>query len=178
MDAPESVPAAGPAVEPAHGPVVLHVNGQAATYNGRPSEPLVWALRDLGLSGTKPGCGIGVCGVCTVLLDGRPTRSCITSTADAAGHAILTIEGVAQGDEHGLHPVQQAFIDLGCPQCGWCMSGQILTAVALLTANPDPSDDEIGEAMSEVLCRCGAYARIRAAIRAAASAGPAKATAP
>jgi isoquinoline 1-oxidoreductase alpha subunit len=173
MDAPESssAPAAGPAVKLAHGPMVLHVNGHAATYYGRPSEPLVWALRDLGLSGTKPGCGIGVCGVCTVLLDGRPTRSCITPTADAEGHAIVTIEGLSGGDEGRLHPVQQAFVDLGCPQCGWCMSGQILTAVALLSAHPDPSDAEIDEAMNEVLCRCGAYGRIRAAIRAASSSG-------
>jgi aerobic-type carbon monoxide dehydrogenase small subunit (CoxS/CutS family) len=173
MDAPESsaVSTAEPAAELAHGPTVLRVNGETVTYLGRAAEPLVWALRDLGFLGTKPGCGIGVCGVCTVLLDGRPTRSCITSTGDAVGHDILTIEGLARADEHRLHPVQQAFVELGAPQCGWCMSGQVLTAVALLAAHPDPTDDEIDDAMSDVLCRCGAYGRIRAAIRAASATG-------
>lgn len=170
------MPPARSALESAPGPTVLRVNGQSVSYHGRASEPLVWALRELGFSGTKPGCGIGVCGVCTVLIDGRPTRSCITSTADAAGHEILTIEGLAGDDEQGLHPVQQAFVEFGAPQCGWCMSGQILTAVALLSAHPDPSDDEIDEAMNDVLCRCGAYGRIRAAIRAASSSGVANAT--
>jgi isoquinoline 1-oxidoreductase subunit alpha len=173
MDAPESsaVSTAEPAAELAHGPNMLRVDGEAVAFPGRATEPLVWALRDLGFLGTKPGCGIGVCGVCTVLIDGRPTRSCITPTADAVGRDILTIEGLASGDEGRLHPVQQAFVDLGAPQCGWCMSGQILTAVALLAAHPDPTDDEIDDAMSDVLCRCGAYGRIRAAIRAASSTG-------
>jgi aerobic-type carbon monoxide dehydrogenase small subunit (CoxS/CutS family) len=173
MDSPESsaVSTAEPAAELAHGPTVLRVNGEAVVYHGPAAEPLIWGLRDLGFLGTKPGCGIGVCGVCTVLLDGRPTRSCITSTADAVGHDIMTIEGMAGGDEERLHPFQQAFVDLGAPQCGWCMSGQVLTAVALLAAHPDPTDDEIDDTMSDVLCRCGAYGRIRAAIHAASSTG-------
>jgi isoquinoline 1-oxidoreductase alpha subunit len=163
-----------PSADPLHlrgEPVTLHVNGRALAYPGRSSEPLLWALRELGLTGTKPGCGIGVCGACIVLMDGVVTRACQTRTTEAVERHVVTIEGLADPDGHGLHPVQQAFVDAGAPQCGWCMGGQILTAVSLLAEHPDPTDDQLDDAMSEVLCRCGAYGRIRAAVRAAASGG-------
>lgn len=152
-------------------PIVLRINGEDWPFGGRASEPLVWVLRELGLTGTKPGCGVGVCGVCVVLLDGEPIRSCLTPAGEVRGRDILTIEGLGRGrDDQDLHPVQQALVDAGAPQCGWCMSGQVLTAVALLARQPAPTDREVEEAMDVVLCRCGAYGRIRAAVRAAAAA--------
>jgi isoquinoline 1-oxidoreductase subunit alpha len=151
-------------------PLVLRINRRPVPFAGRPDEPLLWAIRDHGLTGTKSGCAIGVCGACIVLVDGQPTRSCTMSVGQAADHEITTIEGLAsESPGNELHPVQRAFVDAGAPQCGWCMSGQVLTAVALLARSPDPGDAEIERAMSEVLCRCGAYGRIRAAVRAAAS---------
>jgi isoquinoline 1-oxidoreductase alpha subunit len=151
-----------------HQPIMVRVNGQDVSFTARSSEPLVWALRDIGLTGTKPGCGIGVCGACVVLLDGTATRACMITTGDAGGHDVVTIEGLIGDDaDEELHPVQQAFVEAGAPQCGWCMSGQILTAVALLAQSPDPTDAEIDDTMSDVLCRCGAYMRIKAAVRAA-----------
>jgi isoquinoline 1-oxidoreductase alpha subunit len=128
--------------------------------------PLLWVLRDeLNVKGPKFGCGIGQCGACTVHLNGEPVRSCAVPVSEAAGKRIVTIEGLASGGR--LHPVQQAWIDHQVPQCGYCQGGQILAAVALLRKNPQPSDAEIDEAMTN-LCRCGSYARVRAAIHAAA----------
>ncbi len=144
----------------------LRVNGTAHQLDVEDEMPLLWALRDaLGLTGTKYGCGVAYCGACTVLLDGKPVRSCVTPSAAAAGKEVTTIEGLAaQGT---LHRVQQAWIEHQVPQCGYCQSGQILAAVALLDATPDPSDAEIDAAMTNV-CRCGTYGRIRAAIHAVA----------
>ncbi len=128
--------------------------------------PLLWALRDgLGMTGTKFGCGAGLCGACTVHLDGEPIRSCLTPVSAVEGRAVTTIEGLA-GNE--LHPLQQAWIDEQVPQCGYCQSGQIMTAVALLRDKPAPTDDEIARSMMGNLCRCGTYLRIRRAIRRAA----------
>ncbi|MCS6773449.1 MAG: (2Fe-2S)-binding protein [Anaerolineae bacterium] len=139
----------------------LLVNGQRRQVSDE--SVLVWALRDeLGLTGTKIGCGIGLCGACTVIVDGQAVRSCITPVRAVSGKSILTIEGLAKGGT--LHPVQQAFIDYQVPQCGWCMSGQIMSAVALLEQNPRASEREVLAAMSRNLCRCGCYVRIRAAV--------------
>jgi isoquinoline 1-oxidoreductase alpha subunit len=161
----------GEPIHPGDESILLRINGEEMRFRGRPSEPLVWALRKLGLTGTKPGCGVGACGACVVLLDGAPVRSCLTPTGEARGHDILTIEGLARGgDIQDLHPVQRALVDAGAPQCGWCMSGQVLTAVALLDRRAAPTDDEIEEAMNDVLCRCGAYGRITMAVRAVAAA--------
>ncbi|GIL01617.1 MAG: isoquinoline 1-oxidoreductase subunit alpha [Alphaproteobacteria bacterium] len=146
----------------------LTVNGRSITIEADPQMPLLWALRDLaGLKGTKFGCGVAACGACTVLIDGVPTRSCVTPVGDVAGE-VTTIEGI--GTPENLHVVQQAWIDEQVPQCGYCQSGQILAAVALLAERPNPSDADIDEAMSGNLCRCGTYPRIRAAIRRAAGA--------
>jgi isoquinoline 1-oxidoreductase subunit alpha len=134
--------------------------------------PLLWALRaGLGMTGTKFGCGAGLCGACTVHLDGTPIRSCLTPVSAVEGRAVTTIEGLA-GSE--LHPVQQAWIDEQVPQCGYCQSGQIMTAVALLRDKPAPTDDEIAQSMMGNLCRCGTYLRVRRAIRRAALASGAK----
>jgi isoquinoline 1-oxidoreductase subunit alpha len=150
----------------------LFVNGQSRSISVAPEMPLLWALRDtLELRGTKYGCGRGVCGACTVLVDGTATRSCITPAGSIAGRRVTTIEGLAPAGK--LHPVQTAWIEEDVPQCGYCQAGQILTAVALLTANPRPSDDEIRETMSNNLCRCGTYLRIRSAVRRASRAGAA-----
>jgi isoquinoline 1-oxidoreductase alpha subunit len=131
--------------------------------------PLLWVLRDiLGLTGTKYSCGIGQCGACTVHLDGQAVRSCTLPVSEAAGKKITTIEGL---EAEGLHPVQQAWLTENVPQCGYCQPGQIMTAVALLAENPNPSDDEIDAAMSGNLCRCGTYQRIRRAIHRAAKEG-------
>jgi isoquinoline 1-oxidoreductase subunit alpha len=130
---------------------------------------LLWVLRnDLGLTGTKFGCGLGQCGACAVLIDGAEARSCLTPLAEAVGKKITTIEGVA--DANGtLHPVQEAWIDHGVPQCGYCQSGQIIAAVSLLGQNPHPTDEEIRQGMAGHLCRCGTYTRIFAAVKTAAS---------
>jgi aerobic-type carbon monoxide dehydrogenase small subunit (CoxS/CutS family) len=146
--------------------IALQVNGQ--TYNLEADEkmPLLWALRDLlGLTGTKYSCGAGFCGSCTVLVDGEPTRSCITPLSAVTGKAIITIEGLS---EDGEHPVHQAWLEEHVTQCGYCQPGQIMNAAALLEVNPHPSDADIDEAMANVLCRCGTYQRIRKAIHRAA----------
>lgn len=150
----------------------LTINGEEYEVADNPNTPLLWALRDeLGLTGTKYGCGAGICGACTVHIDGIATRACITPLAAAEGRELRTIEGlaVAETDEITLHPVQQAFIDEQVPQCGWCMSGQIMTAAALLDQNPTPSEAEIVEAMGNNYCRCGCYVRIKRAVANAAA---------
>ena len=144
----------------------LTVNGKPVSVDAEGDTPLLWALRDnLGLTGTKFGCGIAACGACTVHVDGQVTRSCSMPLADAAGKSITTIEGLS-GAGGALHPVQQAWVDAQVPQCGYCQSGQIMAAVALIKAAGKPSDAQIDEAMTN-LCRCGTYPRIRAAIHAA-----------
>ena len=149
--------------------VTLKINGQSHTMDIAPDMPLLWALRDkLDLVGTKYSCGIGICGTCTVLVNGVPVRSCTTPAIAMAGADITTIEGL---DPEGNHPVQKAWIEKDVAQCGYCQGGQILTAAALLARNPDPSDDDIDAAMSGVLCRCGTYPRIRKAIKHAAGKG-------
>jgi isoquinoline 1-oxidoreductase alpha subunit len=149
----------------------LQVNGTMVELGDDPQMPLLWALRDIaGLTGTKFGCGVAACGACTVLVDGVPIRSCVTAVGDVTG-AVTTIEGI--GSPATLHRVQQAWIDEQVAQCGYCQSGQIMSAVALLEGNPAPTDADIDEAMSGNLCRCGTYPRIRAAIRRAAGNGAA-----
>jgi isoquinoline 1-oxidoreductase subunit alpha len=146
--------------------VKLRVNGQERSYDGDPSMPLLWYLRDeLGLTGTKFGCGIAACGACTVHIDGAASRSCQTTMSDAEGKAVLTIEGL---DPQGNHRVQVAWRNAGVPQCGYCQAGQIMQAVALLQQTPKPSDADIDSVMSGNICRCGTYQRIRAAIQQAA----------
>jgi len=146
--------------------VTLKINGQAVTVDVPSDMPLLWALRDkLNLVGTKYSCGVGICGSCTVLVNGIPMRSCVVPATSMAGMEVTTIEGL---DPNGEHPVQKAWDDEDVPQCGYCQSGQILAATALLRQNPDPSDDDIDSAMSGVLCRCGTYPRIRKAIKRAA----------
>ncbi len=146
--------------------ISVTVNGRPAQFAGAPDTPLLWALREeLGLTGTKFGCGIAACGACTVHVDGAPTRSCSFPIAAAAGKAITTIEGLKAADGT-LHAVQQAWIDAQVPQCGYCQSGQIMAAVALIAHNPKPGHAEIDAAMTNI-CRCGTYVRIRAAILAA-----------
>lgn len=150
--------------------LTLSINGSVHQVDVEPEMPLLWVLRDhLGLTGTKYGCGIAQCGVCTVHLDGQPIRSCITPASVAVNREITTIEGLSQGsDETNSHPVQQAWIENSVPQCGYCQSGQIMSATALLERNPNPSDSEIDAAMSGNLCRCGTYLRIRKAVHRAA----------
>jgi isoquinoline 1-oxidoreductase alpha subunit len=147
----------------------LIVNGKSYQVKNESDRLLLWVLRDeLGLTGTKFGCGIGLCGSCTVHLDGAPTRACITMLSAADGKAVRTIEGLAEIDTNGatvLHPVQQAFLEEQAPQCSWCMSGQMMTAAALLERNPNPNADEIRQAMNSVYCRCGTYYRIRKAVQ-------------
>jgi len=150
----------------------LNVNGQSHEVAMSADTPLLWVLRDgLKLTGTKFGCGIAVCGTCVVLVDGRPVRSCVTPVSAVAGKNITTIEGLSSDNSHA---VQQAWIEEEVPQCGYCQSGQILTAAALLERNPEPTEAEIEEAMSEVLCRCGTYPRIRIAVQKAAQLAAAK----
>ena len=150
--------------------VKLVVNGQEKTVDVDPSTPILWAVREqLKLTGTKFGCGIAQCGACTVHLNGEPIWSCSTPIAAAEGGEITTIEGVA-GEDGTLHAVQAAWIEQQVPQCGYCQSGQIMTAVTLLRDTPDPTDEDIDAAMSGNICRCGAYGRIRAAIKSAAKA--------
>jgi aerobic-type carbon monoxide dehydrogenase small subunit (CoxS/CutS family) len=145
--------------------ITLTVNGKSHVVDVAPETPLLWVLRDtIGLTGTKFGCGIALCGACTVLLDGEAVRSCQTSAREAVGRKITTIEGLSKD---GDHPLQQAWARDEVPQCGYCQSGQLMAAAALLSKNPHPSDAEIDEAMHGVLCRCGTYNRIRRAIRAA-----------
>jgi isoquinoline 1-oxidoreductase alpha subunit len=144
----------------------LKVNGVERELDADPDMPLLWALRDLlGLTGTKYGCGQALCGACTVHLDGQAIRSCITPVSGAVGRAITTIEGLSPD---GNHPLQRAWVELGVPQCGYCQSGQLMSASALLAKNPRPSDDEIHKAMAGNICRCGTYERIRAGIKRAA----------
>ena len=146
--------------------VILKINGESHSIEIPPDMPLLWALRDkLNMTGTKYGCGIGVCGTCTVLVNGIPMRSCTMPAVSMAGMEITTIEGL---DPAGNHPVQKAWNEEDVPQCGYCQGGQILTASALLNRNPDPSDQDIDAAMSGVFCRCGTYPRIRKAIKLAA----------
>ena len=146
--------------------VNLTVNGAQVAFDGDPTMPLMWYLRDeLGLTGTKFGCGVALCGACTVHLNGEAVRSCGVPMLDVGGKAVVTIEGL---DPKGAHPVQVAWRNLSVPQCGYCQAGQIMQAAALLKAKPAPSDKEITDAMSGNLCRCGCYQRIHAAVRAAA----------
>jgi isoquinoline 1-oxidoreductase alpha subunit len=143
----------------------LTVNGEVREFDADPDMPLLWALRDiLDIKGTKFGCGVAACGACTVLVDGFPVRSCSQAVGDTEGE-IVTIEGLADGDR--LHAVQEAWLRHQVPQCGYCQSGQIMAAVALLEENPSPTDQDIDDAMTN-LCRCGTYPRIRAAIHDAA----------
>lgn len=143
--------------------ITLQVNGTAHEIEADPAMPLLWALRDLlGLTGTKYSCGISVCGACTVLVEGKPVRSCVTPVSTVSGKAITTIEGLSPDRSH---PVQRAWLEEQVPQCGYCQSGQILSAVALLNTTPEPTDADIDTAMSGVLCRCGTYQRIRKAIK-------------
>ena len=145
----------------------IEVNGTIYQVADKPDRPLLWVLRDeLGLTGAKYGCGIGLCGSCEVHLDGVVARSCITMLSALNGRAIQTIEGLAPGG--ALHPVQQAFLDEQVPQCGWCMSGQMMRAAAFLEENPNPTDEEISSAMNSNYCRCGAYGRIKRAVASAA----------
>ncbi|MYA87351.1 MAG: (2Fe-2S)-binding protein [Boseongicola sp. SB0662_bin_57] len=146
--------------------ITLNINGQDHLIDVDPQMPLLWAIREtVGLTGTKFGCGIAQCGNCTVIVDGNAVRSCNTPVAAAAGKAIRTIEGVSENNDH---PVQQAWQEFTVPQCGYCQSGQIMSAVALLEKSPDPTDNEIDKAMAGNICRCGTYPRIRAAIHRAA----------
>jgi isoquinoline 1-oxidoreductase alpha subunit len=147
--------------------IELTLNGEPRSLDVEPEMPLLWAIREeLGLTGTKFGCGIGQCGACTIHLDGQAVRSCLTPVSAAAGRAVTTIEGL---DPDGRHALQQAWVALSVPQCGYCQSGQIMSAAALLERSADPSDEEIDAAMRGNLCRCGTYGRIRAAIHRAAS---------
>ncbi len=147
--------------------IALEVNGQHHELDADPEMPLLWALRDLlGLTGTKYGCGEALCGACTVHFDGIPVRACVTPLSRARGRSVTTIEGLSN------HPVQQAWVELGVPQCGYCQAGQIMTAAALLAANPHPSDADIDRSLAGNLCRCGTYVRIRAAIKRAAKGSP------
>jgi isoquinoline 1-oxidoreductase alpha subunit len=143
------------------------LNNKAVEVDADPNMPLLWALRDmLGMTGTKFGCGIAQCGACTVHLDGEPIRSCVMPLSSIANKNITTIEGLSQD---ASHPVQQAWLEHDVPQCGYCQSGQIMSAVALLSNNPNPDDDAIDTAMQGNICRCGTYPRIKAAIKDAAS---------
>jgi len=146
--------------------ITLNINGEARQYEGEGDMPLLWYLRDLlGLTGTKYGCGKGLCGACTVHVDGAAVRSCVVTMAAADGAEVTTIEGLA---ESGDHPLQIAWAEHDVPQCGYCQPGQIMQAAALLRANPAPDDAAIGQAMSGVICRCGTYPRIEKAIKSVA----------
>ena len=148
--------------------IEFELNGRQVSVDAEPDSPLLWAIRDeIGLTGTKFGCGIGACGACTVHIDGTATRSCITYLSDVEGMKVTTIEGL---DENGNHPVQEAWRNLRVPQCGYCQSGQIMQAASLLKDTPNPSDDDIDAVMTGNLCRCMTYTRIRQAVRDAATA--------
>ena len=154
--------------------IKLNVNGQSVEVDVDPETPLLWVLRDtIGLTGTKYGCGMALCGACTVHLDGEPIRSCVTPVSAVGEAKVTTIEGLSKDRSH---PVQQAWIEIDVPQCGYCQSGQIMSAAALLAKTPKPTDAQIDEAMAGNLCRCGTYQRIRTAIHRAADLGapPAK----
>jgi aerobic-type carbon monoxide dehydrogenase small subunit (CoxS/CutS family) len=147
--------------------VSLVVNGKPEQLDVEPDMPLLWALREkVGLTGTKYACGIAQCGACTVHLDGKPVRSCVTPVSAAAGHRVTTIEGLSATADH---PVQKAWMEVDVPQCGFCQSGQIMSAVALLAEKPSPTDADIDAGMAANICRCGTYQRIRAAIHRAAA---------
>lgn len=150
----------------------LSINGKTYQVEDDPDRLLLWVLRDeLGLTGTKFGCGVGTCGSCTVHVDGQVVRSCLTSLSSVAGKELRTLEGLAIENPDGtvkLHPVQEAFIELQVHQCGYCMSGQMMQAAALIEENPNPTEDEIIAGMDRNLCRCGAYSRIRKAVARAA----------
>ncbi len=150
----------------------LNINGAPVEVTSGPGDLLLWVLRDeLGMIGTRFGCGAGICGACTVHVDGVATRSCLTPLALVEGKEIRTIEGMAEAGADGkfvLHPLQQAFIDVQVPQCAWCMSGQIMTAAAFLAQNPSPTEEQIVDAMGNNYCRCGCYARIKRAVAQAA----------
>jgi isoquinoline 1-oxidoreductase alpha subunit len=144
--------------------VQLKVNGVTRKFEGDPEMPLLWYVREmLEMTGTKYGCGMGLCGACTVHVDGKAVRSCQTTMASAAGKSVVTIEGLK-----GQHPVQKAWMAASVPQCGYCQSGQIMQAAALLKEKPKPSDKDIDDAMQGNICRCGTYGRIRSAIKSAA----------
>jgi isoquinoline 1-oxidoreductase subunit alpha len=149
--------------------IQFKVNEVERSFDGDPDMPVLWYLRDiLGLTGTKFGCGAALCGCCTVHQNGRAIRSCVVPVRAAAGGEITTIEGITG---KGLHPVQKAWMNLNVPQCGYCQAGQIMQAIALLKNKPNPTDHDIDEVMAGNICRCGTYQRIRAAIKAAATAG-------
>ena len=144
----------------------LNVNGRTLTVDVAADTPMLWVLRDsLGLVGTKYGCGIGECGACTIHLDGKPARGCLTPVSTVGRQAVTTIEGL---DPAGKHPLQKAWVELDVPQCGYCQAGQLMTAAALLKRNPRPTDDDIDRAMDGNLCRCASYPRIREGIKRAA----------
>src|SRR5262245_2496782 len=143
--------------------IVLRVNGKTHQVDADPEMPLLWVIRDLlGLTGTKYGCGEALCGACTVHLDGETVRACVTPARRALNKSVTTIEGLSA---NGDHPLQKAWVELGVPQCGYCQSGQLMSAAALLAAKPHPSDDDIDHALAGNLCRCGTYLRIRAAVK-------------
>ena len=170
-------PAAAPAAAP--GPIELNINGEHFRHAGAPDMPLLWYLRDvLHLTGTKYGCGVGQCGACTVHVEGKAQRACLLPVSALAGQRITTIEGVASGED--LHAVQQAWLDEDVSQCGWCQSGMILSAVALLARLPNPTVEDVDAAFASSICRCGTWLRVRRAVLAAADmlAGRAKTTAP
>ena len=145
----------------------MKINGKTMTVKAEPDTPLLWVIRDeVGLTGTKFGCGMALCGACTVLLDGAPIRSCQTPVSAAAGKSISTVEGLSVNNSH---PLQKAWIAHDVPQCGYCQSGQLMSAAALLAKNKNPSDADIDAAMSGNICRCGTYGRIKAAIKSAAA---------
>jgi isoquinoline 1-oxidoreductase alpha subunit len=147
--------------------ITLTINGKKHRLDVDGDTPLLWAIRDVaGYTGTKFGCGMGLCGACSVHLDGNITRSCITPVSAAADKAVTTIEGLS--DDRGLHPVQQAWLESDVPQCGYCQSGQIMAAAAFLETNPDPTDEEIREGMTNY-CRCGTYLQVFAAVKKAAA---------
>jgi isoquinoline 1-oxidoreductase subunit alpha len=147
--------------------ITFSVNGQQHTFDGDQSTPLLWVLRDeINLTGTKFGCGVGLCGACTVHVGGQAVRSCMTAVSEVGNKPVVTIEGL---DPQGNHPVQKAWREVNVPQCGFCQAGQIMQAAALLASNPKPSDDEIDQTMAGNLCRCGCYQRIHIAVRLAAT---------
>jgi isoquinoline 1-oxidoreductase subunit alpha len=146
--------------------IQLKINGTAQSFSGDPEMPLLWYLRDvLGLTGSKFGCGVGLCGACTVHVNGQAKRSCVMAMRDTAGQEITTVEGI---EMNGLHPVQKAWMQINVPQCGYCQVGQIMQTISLLNSKKNPTNQEIDEAMSGNICRCGTYQRIRAAIKQAA----------